>query len=77
MPPGAVVHDTGTMTGAVAGFTPTGLMSFTFTGSALGSERQPGHAVRRQGGVPAPPPVRFFLLFPRRASEERNWAMGQ
>src|SRR5262249_58474979 len=38
VPLGTVVHDTAQVTGIVAGFTPTGAITFTFDGSAIDTD---------------------------------------
>src|SRR5262249_34889171 len=37
VPLGSVMHDNATLSGATAGFTPTGALTFTFSGGALGA----------------------------------------
>jgi hypothetical protein len=43
---GSIVHDTATVSGAVAGFDPTGAVSFTLNGNAVGSDNGNVDAIR-------------------------------
>src|SRR5262249_39176537 len=58
VPLGSVMHDNATLSGATAGFTPTGALTFTFSGGALGANEVGRAACRDRAENTAGPAAR-------------------